>query len=94
MIVNGLWKRNVPTVIFNFYIRAQGPICRICVNGQMHDGFRTHKHELMKEEDQRTNLPSVVARPDLENLSPKQVWDILMINANITHTGQFHEPPP
>jgi len=93
VIVNGTFKPSIPTTIFNFYIRGQGPICRVCVNGNIHDPVgRTHKHELRREEDQRTNLPTAFARADLENLSPKQVWDILLKDANITHTGKFIEP--
>lgn len=95
VIVNGTFKPDIPTVIYNFYVRSEGPICRICVNGNSHKpGGRTHKHELRQASDQRAgvNLPTVIARPELENLSPRKVWDILLKEANITHTGTFTDP--
>lgn len=93
VIVNGTFKPEVPTIVYNFYIRSEGPICRVCVNGLHHaPGGRTHKHELRSETDQRTNLPTVLARPDLEKLTPREVWELLMGDAKITHTGKFIDP--
>lgn len=93
VIVNGTYKPDIPTITYNFYIRSEGPICRVCVNGVYHDpGGRTHKHELRSEEDQRTNLPTVINRPDLDGLSPREIWEMLMRDARINHTGKFIDP--
>ena len=93
VIVNGTFKPGIPTVTYNFYVRSEGPICRVCVNGTSHaPGGRTHKHELRQESDQRQNLPTVIARPDLQGLSPKEIWDRLLDEAKIEHTGNFTNP--
>ena len=93
VIMNGTFKPGIPTVTYNFYVRSQGPICRVCVNGTFHgEGGRTHKHELRDEADQRLNLPTVLPRPELENLSPREVWNKLMQDAKIVHTGIFIDP--
>jgi hypothetical protein len=93
IIVNGTFKPGIPTITYNFYVRSEGPICRVCVNGTHHSpGGRTHKHELRHEADTRQNLPTVIARPDLEGLSPREIWVKLMADANIQHTGTFFDP--
>ena len=65
----------------------------MCVNGTIHpNAGRTHKHDLRKDSDPRNNLPTAIERPDLAGKSIKEVWDILLQQANITHTGTFNEP--
>ena len=93
VILNGTFKPDLPSVTFNFVLRGVGPICRVCVNGALHSGAgRTHKHDLRRESDPRNNLPEAVARPDLADLSVREVWEILLKQANIVHTGAFHLP--
>lgn len=94
VVLNGTYKPGIPSITFNFVLRGTGPICRVCVNGTIHPPVgRTHKHDLRKDSDPRNNLPAALARPDLENLpTVKEVWDILLQQANIKHTGTFHEP--
>ena len=93
VIMNGTFKPEVPTVTYNFYVRSQGPICRMCVNGTHHgNGGRTHKHELREESDQRLNLPTVFARPEYVELTPREVWCKLLAEAKIVHTGIFIDP--
>jgi hypothetical protein len=94
LVLNGTYKPDIPAITFNFVLRGVGPVCRVCVNGTLHPpAGRTHKHDLRKESDPRNNLPTAVARPDLENRATvKEVWDILLQQANITHTGTFNEP--
>jgi hypothetical protein len=90
--LNGKYNPLVPSLVFNFRILDVGPICRLCINGTMHSGTRTHKHSLESEEDPRRNLPIVVPRPDLQNLTPSQIWDRLCAEAKINHVGQFVVP--
>ena len=90
--LNGKYNPLLPSVIFNFRILDVGPICRVCVNGNSHNGSRTHKHSLEKEEDPRVNLPFSMARPDLEGKSPRAVWDDLCRRAKIKHVGTFDDP--
>ena len=93
VVLNGTYKPGIPSVTFNFVLRGVGPICRVCVNGQIHGAAgRTHKHDLTEPEDPRANLPAAVARPDLVGKDPKEVWDILCRQANITHSGEFKNP--
>jgi hypothetical protein len=94
VVLNGTYKPSIPAITLNFVLRGAGPICRVCVNGTIHPpAGRTHKHDLRKDSDPRNNLPTAVARPDLDNLpTVKEVWDILLQQANIIHTGTFTEP--
>jgi hypothetical protein len=93
VVLNGTYKPDIPSVTFNFRLRDTGPICRVCVNGTIHPGAgRTHKHDLRKDSDPRNNLPVAIERPDLAGKSVKEVWDILLQQANITHTGTFIDP--
>lgn len=93
VVLNGTYKPGIPAITFNFVLRGTGPICRVCVEGTLHPGAgRTHKHDLRKESDPRNNLPIAVARADLERRSAKEVWDIVLQQANIRHIGTFTEP--
>jgi hypothetical protein len=93
VVLNGTFKPDIPSVTFNFVVRGIGPICRVCVNGTLHPGAgRTHKHDLRRDGDPRTNLPTAVARPDLVGKTSKEVWDTLLLQASIVHTGTFYEP--
>ncbi len=93
VVLNGTFKPEIPAIVFNFVLRGIGPICRVCVNGQIHgNAGRTHKHSLQVPEDTRLNLPQAVARPDLEGKNPAEVWDILCRQAKIEHRGEFRDP--
>jgi hypothetical protein len=95
LILNCSFVPDIPKLKLNFSIKGIGPICRIEVNGQVHrDAGRTHKHDLHNESCPRQNLPNAVARPDLDLSlsSPKDIWDLLCVEANITHIGDFKEP--
>lgn len=92
VILNGTFKPDLPSVIYNFSVQGLGPICRVCVNNTMHNGSRTHKHELKTERCPRKNLPYSMPRPDLETLSAREIWEVLCKQANISHTGQFIDP--
>jgi len=93
VVLNGTYKPDIPSVTFNFVLRGTGPICRLCVNGTIHPGSgRTHKHDLRQDSDPRNNLPAAIARPELEGRSVKEIWETLMAQANISHTGIFHDP--
>jgi len=91
--LNGTFKPQIPSVTYNFVLKGVGPICRIDVNGTIHkEAGRTHKHDLRRESDPRNNLPTAVARPDLEGRSAREIWTILCEQANITHNAEFHNP--
>ena len=91
--LNGTYKPDIPAVSFNFSVHGIGPICRVDVNGTIHGSAgRTHKHDLRREEDARRNLPTAVARPDLEGKTAREVWEDLCQRANIQHTGRFIDP--
>ncbi|MEK7730121.1 MAG: hypothetical protein AAB354_17065 [candidate division KSB1 bacterium] len=93
VILNGTYKPAIPAVTFNFVLRGVGPICRLCVNGTMHkNAGRSHKHELLQDDDPRLNLPTAIARPDLEGKSVKEIWETLCQQAGIMHTGKFIAP--
>lgn len=92
LVLNGTFKPDFPSVIYNFSVRGLGPICRVCVNNTVHTGTRTHKHELVSERCPRRNIPNATPRPDLEQMTARQVWDDLCMRANITHTGKFIDP--
>ena len=93
LLLNGRYNPEVGTLVFNFVAKLVGPICRVCVNGSVHkDAGRTHKHSLRKDRDPASNLPFAIARPDLAAKSPKEVWEILCVEAHITHSGTFTSP--
>lgn len=94
VVVNGTFKPDLPSVTYNFHIKsAGGGVCRVCVNGMKHgDAGRTHKHDLQHESDPRNNLPNAVPRPDLEGRTARDVWEALLQQANIEHTGAFTNP--
>ncbi|HEU0177354.1 MAG TPA: hypothetical protein VFV58_24075 [Blastocatellia bacterium] len=93
LIVDGTFKPDIPAVKYNFTVQGIGPICRLEMNSTMHkDAGRTHKHDLQEESCPRKNLPFAVARPDIEELTPKQIWEVLCRQANIKHVGKFIDP--
>lgn len=93
LVMNGRFLAATNTLVFNVVLRHDGAICRVCVEGQIHDDAgRTHKHELRSKEDTRRNLPTAIARPDLNFKRPKDVWDDLCERARIEHTGKFIDP--
>lgn len=93
IVLNGTFKPHIPSVTFNFYQRGVGPICRLDVNGTCHkDVGRTHKHALRDEQDQKRNLPTAVARPELNDQSVRAVWETLCQDARIDHQGKFYSP--
>lgn len=93
VVLNGTYKPGIPSITFNFVLRGVGPICRVDVNGTIHgDAGRTHKHDLTATGDPRLNLPHAIARPDLEDISVWEVWQMLCQQAKITHTGLFVDP--
>ncbi len=95
ILVNGTYKPILSSVTFNFVVHSVGPICRIDVNGTLHkEAGRTHKHELQKPDDSQpqNNLPYAIARLDLNDKTPYQVWRIFCKQANIIHKGKFVEP--
>jgi hypothetical protein len=92
VILNGTYKPDIPSVTFNFYLRGTGPICRLCVNGVVHrEAGRTHKHDLRKDDDPRLNLPTAIARPDIDigGQSVDDIWRKLCAEANIIHAGSL-----
>jgi hypothetical protein len=93
VVLNGTFKPEIPSVTFNFVVRGVGPICRLCVNSKIHkNAGRTHKHDLQHEDDPRQNLPNATARPELKDMTPSQVWGVLMSQASIKHEGSFKDP--
>ncbi len=96
LILNGTFVPAIPAIKFNFSIKnAGGAVCRIEVNGRIHgQAGRTHKHDLKTENCPRLNLPSAVARPDLDlsKQSPSEIWKIICTEAQITHIGIFKDP--
>jgi hypothetical protein len=96
VILNGTYKPHIPSVTFNFYLRGAGPICRLCVNGVVHrDVGRTHKHELIKDEDSRLNLPTAFRRAgdfDMHRQTVDSIWRQLCTEASIVHSGAIIYP--
>ena len=93
VVLNGTYKPDIPSVTFNFVLRGTGPICRVDVNGTLHGpAGRTHKHDLRNETDPRNNLPDAVARPDLTGRTVEEIWNTLLTQAGIEHTGRFTSP--
>ncbi len=93
--LNGTYKPVLPGITYNFVLVGTGPICRVVVNGPEHSGLgRTHKHDLQDPTDSEParNLPTAIARPDLDGKNARQVWDVLCRQANILHRGKFHDP--
>jgi hypothetical protein len=94
LLLNGSYDRRTRATIFNFFVEGVGPICRVEVNSTIHgDAGRTHKHELKTERCPRQNLREcVMPRPELEDKTPRQIWDTICRQANIDHTGGFEDP--
>ena len=95
LFLNGTYKPRLKTIIYNVRVEGLGPICRVCVNGVEHgNAGRTHKHSLLTEECARIeNLArDVVARPDLEGLTAREVFRDFCVRSRILHTGIFHDP--
>lgn len=93
LFLNGTYKPFIPAVTFNFAVKGVGPICRLDVNGTVHGTQgRTHKHALQSDADPRMNLPQAIARPDVVELSVREIWNKLCQEANIRHEGRFMDP--
>jgi hypothetical protein len=91
--LNGKYNPLLPSVVFNFRVITVGAVCRLEVNGTVHNGHRNHKHSLHLEEDPRRNLPTNVhPRPDLEGKTARQIWETLCREAHIRHNGRFVDP--
>lgn len=94
VVAGGEYNRKTGRLTIYFALReSRKHICRFCVNGAIHaDVGRTHKHELMEEGDLLSDLPHAKRREDLEQLSPRQVWETVCTQAGIRHNGNFVDP--
>jgi hypothetical protein len=96
VVLHGSYIPDIPTIRFNFSIVSEGgAICRIEVNSTNHgNAGRTHKHSLQQDSCPRKNIPSAVARPDLDldTQTPRDIWETICREANIQHEGEFIEP--
>lgn len=92
LFLNGSYRPATRSITFN--VSADGePICRLDVRGAVHkDQCRTHKHETLGPECARNNLPHALARPDLEDKGPVEVFQELCKAANIDLQGKFMDP--
>lgn len=91
--LDGSYHRGIEKTKFNISVQDLGPVCRIDVNGQNHkNAGRTHKHTLTAPTDPDDNLPAAVARPDLNGLTPREIFNRLCEQANITMQGIFNDP--
>lgn len=93
--LHGHYNPNIPSLTFNFSVKDTGPICRIDVNGTIHDAAgRTHRHELTTEDCPRLNLPDAYQCPEfnLDNMTPEEIWRTICEGANIVHVGAFTNP--
>jgi hypothetical protein len=96
IVLNGTYRPQIGSVTYNFVQVGIGPVCRIDVNGTIHGSAgRTHKHEMRQESDcsSRKNLPYAFARPELIDMTPRGVWELLCEEARIAHMGNFIDPP-
>ncbi len=93
VVLNGTYKKGIPSCTFNFVLRGTGPICRYELNSARHgNAGRTHKHDMKNEEEPRLNLPSCSPRKDLEQLGVRELWETVCREANIAHEGQILVP--
>jgi hypothetical protein len=93
LVLQGTYNSVINKLTVQFFVRGVGPICRFCVNGRVHgDCGRTHKHDLLEEDDPGRNIPNAVDRPDLANLSLPEAWGKMCDQARITHVGSFNLP--
>lgn len=92
LFLNGTYRPATRSVTFN--VSADGePICRVDVRGAEHkDATRTHKHETIGPGCAHNNLPYAVARPDLEDKGPAEIFEELCKAANIELQGRFVDP--
>ncbi|HZL29302.1 MAG TPA: hypothetical protein VFC39_22450 [Acidobacteriaceae bacterium] len=93
LAVHGSYSCLTRAMSYNFTIKGVGPITRYCAGGpEHHDSGRYHHHLLRHESDPRQNLPYAEARPTLEGMSALEIWKLICIEGNISHTGTFYEP--
>jgi hypothetical protein len=93
LVLDGIFNPTTRKLVFNFRVKGTGPICRVCVNGRLHDKIgRTHKHELLGERDPGDNLPNTQPRLDLRNKTIAEVWQIVCDQAQIIHSGTVVVP--
>jgi hypothetical protein len=93
LIFSGLYNPVTKKLTLNFHIKGVGPICRVCINGRLHEKVgRTHKHDLIGQQDPDNNIPNVVIRKDLLGKTISQVWSTLCSQSQITHNGGFIIP--
>ncbi len=93
VVVEGHYTRATKAVTFTFILEGTGPICRFDVNSTIHgDAGRTHKHDLRTPRCPAQNLPHAVARRDLENLGPRELWELICRLVKIRHTGRLELP--
>jgi hypothetical protein len=90
VVVEGHFTQATGAVVFNFFLEGTGPICRFEVNSTIHgDAGRTHKHDLRTPRCPLQNLPYATARPDMEGLGPKELWELICQRTKIVFTGRF-----
>jgi hypothetical protein len=80
-------------LVCNFTLRGIGAIHRYCIGATIHgDAGRFHEHQIMHGDCVRQQLPHVVARDDLREMTSEERWHTICQEANITFTGTFFSP--
>jgi hypothetical protein len=93
LLIGGHYNPELSKIVFTFHVRGVGPICRVCINGREHPGAgRTHKHDLINEDDPSGNLPHAVERPDLAKKAIHDAWVTVCRQAKIEHQGNLVLP--
>jgi hypothetical protein len=97
VIVNGNYRKMIPSLTFNFRVTGIGAICRFDINSTLHPDantmipVRTHKHSLQADTCPKDNLPHAVERTDLDltldDYIVERLWRQVCKEARIKHKG-------
>jgi hypothetical protein len=80
-------------LVCNFTLRGIGAIHRYCMGATIHgDAGRFHEHQIQHGDCVRQQLPHVVTRDDLRNITNEERWRKICQEANISFTGTFFAP--
>ena len=93
VMLNATYHCGTGEITFNFKAIGVGSISRYDLGGQDHKGFgRYHQHIITSDNCVRRQLPNVVTREDFIGLTPRESWEQICQEWQITHVGEFFDP--
>jgi hypothetical protein len=93
MVLNGTFHCGTGEIVFNFRVPLVSAFRRYDIGGGIHrDSGRNHVHITRKDNCIARKLPFAIRRDDLRGKTPKEVWQVVCLEADIAHTDTFFGP--